>query len=74
MDSDRIPVCWSLLQFERYEYHVCVAPPLTQNSTHFISYDQNIWTSVFSCAAPSVWNSLLHEIRHIQSTIAFKLL
>ena len=26
----------------------------------------------FSHAAPSVWNSLPHEIRHIQSTTAFK--
>ena len=28
--------------------------------------------SSFSHAAPSVWNSLPHEIRHIQSTTAFK--
>ena len=43
-----------------------------KNSTHSAHKDQNIWTSFFSHAAPSVWNSLPHDIRHIQSVTAFK--
>ena len=40
------------------------------------SADQGFGTfghsSFCPCAAPSVWNSLPHEIRHIQSTTVFK--
>ena len=43
-----------------------------KNSTHSAHKEQNIWTSLIFYAAPSVWNSLPHEIRHIQLTTAFE--
>ena len=56
------------------------APPLTQefyahNNTHIILHikTKSFGHCSFSYAAPSVWNSLPHEIRHISQPLHLKL-
>ena len=47
-------------------------PLLTQELYAFRTLTKTFGHRSFSHATPSVWNSLPHEIRHIQSTTAFK--